>query len=33
MEAVVGLIAFVGDLIAAWAYAAWSHFQEKVGKN
>ncbi|WHY69483.1 hypothetical protein [Neobacillus sp. SuZ13] len=33
MELIVGLISFVGDLIAAWAMSAWSYYQEKTGNN
>lgn len=33
MELVVGLVSFLGDVISAWAFAAWGYFQEKLDNN
>lgn len=30
MEFVVGLLSFVGEVISAWAIAAWSYSQENL---
>jgi hypothetical protein len=33
LDFVVGLLSFVGEIISAWAIAAWSYFQEKLDNN
>jgi len=33
MDFVIGLVSFVGEVISAWAIAAWSNFQEKLDNN
>lgn len=33
MEIIVGLLRFIGEITGAVAVAAWSHYQEKFGRN
>jgi hypothetical protein len=33
MELVIGLISFVGDVLAAWAMSAYGYFQEKLSND
>jgi hypothetical protein len=33
LDFVVGLLSFVGEVISAWAIAAWGYFQEKLENN